>query len=125
MAVDLPLSAYLAESYVPPGRQKIEMYRKLFDRRRRRKKFTEVEHEGSAPVRPDPRRGGARLISLRELQFAAWDWGVDEIHLEERSPCSLSEPTENRGLAKKRGERLRVVDNRNAYFLLEDASADQ
>lgn len=78
--VDLPLEAYLPNSFVPPGRQKIDVYRKISATQTR-----EELHEAASELRdrfgpiPDV---AANLLLLRELQLLAFPWGIDAVRLE-------------------------------------------
>jgi transcription-repair coupling factor (superfamily II helicase) len=78
--VSLPVSAFLPPDYVPEGRPKIEMYRKLssitsLD------ELAELKDElrdRFGPL-PDPAQ---RLFQVRELQLLAMRWQIHDIHLE-------------------------------------------
>ncbi len=117
VAIDLPISAFLPNSYVPPGRQKIEVYRKLS----LVKTFPELEDVsnelrdrfGQVPEE------ALRLLELKELQLLALRWGVVGIHLEDRFVVlQYQNPGRIRELAKRCGSDLRIVDSLNAYLLL-------
>ena len=117
VAIDLPISAFLPNSFVPPGRQKIEVYRKLS----LVKTFPELE-DVSNELRdrfgqiPDE---ALRLLELKELQLLALRWGVVGIHLEDRfAVLEYQNSGRIRELAKRCGSDLRIVDSRNAYLLL-------
>ncbi len=118
VAVDLPVSAYLPASYVPPGRQKIEMYRKLssagsFEELR---EFESELRDRFGPIPPETNR----LTELKELQLAAQTWQIDDVHLEGRfAVFGYRNPGKIRKLAKLCGPDLRIVDDRTAYLLLE------
>ncbi len=118
--IDLPLTAFVPNSYVPPGRQKIDVYRKLFA-------APSVSDLGDVlnelrdrfgPVPPEVEE----LSRVRLLQIHAAGWGIDNIHLEEagrfavfgyRKPAGIME------LQRRIGRDLRIVDNdRKAYYLL-------
>lgn len=116
--VDLPIEAYLPNSYIPPGRQKIDVYRKISAT------FTVEElNEVAAEVRdrfgPIP-VAAENLLKLRELQLIAWQWGIDDIHREEirYAVFKYRDDQKIHDLAGKLGTMLRIVDRRNAYFLL-------
>jgi transcription-repair coupling factor (superfamily II helicase) len=123
VAVDLPVRAFLPGSYVPPGRQKIEIYRR-FSRISTIEQLGEIEQElrdRFGPV-PDPVRN---LITLKELQLLAQHWQIDDIHLEQsfavfgyRNPVRIGE------LAAQTGKRLRIVDKRSAYLVLPQGEVD-
>ena len=126
VAVDLPLNAFLPDDYVPVGRHKIEMYRKLSDVRnldeiqRLREEFRD---RFGAPPPP-----AARLIEIKELQLAAQSWQIDEIRREGRfAVFGYRDPEKIRSLAKHCGADLRIVDDRYAYLPLasEDIGPDE
>jgi transcription-repair coupling factor len=78
--VTLPVSAYLPLDYVPEGRPKIEMYRKLSsissldDLAELKAEF----RDRFGPL-PDP---AEKLFLVRELQLLALRWQIHDIHLE-------------------------------------------
>jgi transcription-repair coupling factor (superfamily II helicase) len=123
VAVDLPVSAFLPNSYVPAGRQKIEVYRKLsaiasFEELR------ELEAELRDRFGPLPVEA-TRLTSLKELQVLARGWQIDDIHLEEKfAVFRYRNVRRMRELGKVLGSRLRIVDARNAYLLLPEGRRD-
>jgi transcription-repair coupling factor (superfamily II helicase) len=116
--VDLPYSAFVPDSYVPPGRQKIDVYRKLsatgsFE------ELTDVVAEIRDRFGPPPAEV-ERLITLRELQLLAWGWGIDGIRLEERfAVFAYNDPQKIHDLAARIGSDLRIVDRRNAYLVID------
>jgi transcription-repair coupling factor (superfamily II helicase) len=120
VAIDLPVVAYLPDSYIPGGRAKIEMYRKL-SQANSDEALAQLQDElrdRFGPIPPEV----AELIAMRELQIAAWRWKVDNIHLEGRFAVLRYRDVERMGaLRKLRGSRLRIVDRHNAYLLLDDA----
>jgi len=123
VAVDLPIRAYLPGSYVPPGRHKIDVYRR-FSRLASEEQLAEIEQElrdRFGPI-PDPVRN---LIELKRLQLLAQGWQIDDIHLEQsfvvfgyRNPKRIGE------LAARSGKRLRIVDGRSAYLVLPPGEAE-
>lgn len=119
VAVDLPVSAFLANSYVPSGRHKIEMYRKLSAVTT----FEELEQVaaelrdrfGPIPVEAE------RMLSLKELQLLAREWQIHDIHLEEKfAVFGYQNLRRMRELGSLRGSRLRIVDSQSVYWLLTD-----
>jgi transcription-repair coupling factor (superfamily II helicase) len=120
VAVDLPLNAFLPDEYVPIGRHKIEMYRKLSNVRslgevkRLREEFR--DRFGPPPAEAE------RLIEIKELQLAAQTWQIDEIRREDRfAVFGYRNAGKIRELAKLSGADLRIVDDRYAYLPLESA----
>lgn len=78
--VTLPVSAFLPQDYVPEGRPKIEMYRKvssissLDDLSELKEEF----RDRFGPL-PDP---AEKLFQVREIQLLAMRWQIHDIHLE-------------------------------------------
>ncbi len=123
VTVDLPISAFVPDAYVPPGRPKIDIYRK-FSGTTSHQELTDVIDEmrdryGSPTIEVE------RLISLRELQLVAHRWGIDSIRIEERrfAVFGYRDHQRIRELASRIGSDLRIVDNCNAYLVI-DGSAD-
>ncbi len=117
VAVDLPISAFLPGSYVPPGRAKIEVYRRLS----RTQDFDQL-HEFDAeladrfgPLPPEVRR----LLELRGLQLMAHFWQIDDIHLEENyAVFKYRDAKKIQQLKIFTRNKLRVADGRSAYLPL-------
>lgn len=117
VAIDLPVSAYLPASYVPPGRQKIEVYRKL-SVAKTEEELEELREElqdrfGNIPEEVE------RLLILKELQLLALHWQIDDVHLEEgyamfgyRNPLLIKQ------LSDARGSLFRVIDEKTACWVL-------
>ena len=123
VAVDLPVSSYLPSSYIPPGRQKIEMYRKLSSVSSNAE-LQELVEELRDRFGPIPEEA-SRLIEIKQLQLAAQRWQIDEIRLEGRFAVFGYRHSGKIGeLARLCGSDLRIVDGRSAYLLL-DGSADR
>ena len=123
VAVDLPISAYLPGSYVPPGRHKIEVYRKL-SAARTVDELGQLEEELRDRFGPIPDEA-ARLLGLKSLQLAAQPWQIDGIHLEGKYVVfGYRNPLKIKELLQKCGAGLRIVDGRHAYLLLPGAEAD-
>ncbi len=117
VAVDLPITAYLPDTYVPPGKFKIEMYRKLTGVRNS-EQFAELQAEFRDRFGPWPPET-ERLFQIRELQLLAQGWQVDEIRLEEDyAVFGYRNPRKIQKLAKRSPQPLRVVDDRHAYLVL-------
>ncbi len=115
--VDLPLSAFLPHDYIPPGRPKVEAYRKLsavgsFD------ELTDWQSELRDRFGPIP-SPAERLIELRELQLLAARWGIDRISREDEFLVfGYRDVARIRQLAGRRKGRLRIVDTKTAYWPL-------
>jgi len=123
VAVDLPIAAYLPSSYVPPGRHKVEMYRKVYQASDLQA-LTELKQEMRDRFGPIP-DASSRLFEVKELQLLAQNWQIDDIHLEGKfAVFGYRNPMRIRELAARLGSRLRVVDQRFAY-LLREHTADE
>lgn len=117
VAVDLPLSAYLPVNYVPPGRPKIEMYRKLSSITSL-EQLEQMREELRDRFGPIPEEA-EKLLQLRELQVLAQYWQIDDIHLEEGyGVLGYRNPRKIQKLAKMSPHPLRIVDDRNAFLVL-------
>ncbi len=116
--LDLPVSAYLPGSYIPPGKQKIDVYRKLSSVCTV-SELEELAEELRDRFGPLPEEA-IRFISLKELELLAYAWGIDGIRLEEDRFAVFSYTDDQRihTLAGRYGRDLRIVDRRNAYLVL-------
>lgn len=116
--LDIPVSAYLPSSYIPPGRHKVDVYRKL-SAIANMKELEEVANEIRDRFGPIP-EPAAQFLSLKELELVAFQWGIDNIRLEEDRFAVLTYNDVQRihDLAKRLKKKLRLVDRQNAYLLL-------
>lgn len=121
--IDLPVSAYYPNSYIPPGRIKIELYRRLSNVR----SFDELEQfreelRDRFGVPPAP---AGRLLAIKEVQLLCRNWKIDEARLEDERFAVFVYRDESmiQTLAKLVGSRFRVVDRKSAYYLLPDGAA--
>jgi transcription-repair coupling factor (superfamily II helicase) len=78
--ITLPVSAFLPPDYVPEGRPKIEMYRKL-STISSLEELAELRNEFSDRFGPLP-EPAEKLMRIRELQLYALRWQIHDIHLE-------------------------------------------
>jgi transcription-repair coupling factor (superfamily II helicase) len=118
--VDLPFTAYLPHDYVPPGRAKIEAYRKL-SAVGSLAELADWESELRDRYGPLPELA-ARLVQLRELQLRAARWGIDRIAREDAwLVFGYREESRIRPLVGQHKGRLRIVDAKSAYWPLEGA----
>jgi transcription-repair coupling factor (superfamily II helicase) len=119
VAVDLPLPAFLPGSYVPPGRHKIDVYRK-FSRVESFEQLAELETELRDRFGPIPEQVG-NMLEIKRLQLLAQSWQIDDIHLEDRFVVLRYRNRESiERLASRSGKRLRIVDARSAYFVYQN-----
>lgn len=117
VAIDLPCTAYFPSDYIPPGRIKIEIYRKL-SAVRSLDELSTLEEEiqdrfGNIP------NAAQNLIILKELQILAQQWQVDSIRLEDDFAV-LGYRDKNHILALTRSNQnrvsIRIVDDKSAYI---------
>jgi transcription-repair coupling factor (superfamily II helicase) len=126
VTVDLPWQAYLPRDYVLGQRLRIEVYRRLARIRRleRLADFRQELRDRFGPL-PEPAEW---LLRLAEIRLLAMRWQVATIHLEKLSEIegtAIDMVLEYRSsrriqrVALRSGGRLRVVDDRTAYFRLQ------
>jgi transcription-repair coupling factor (superfamily II helicase) len=122
VAIDLPVAAFLPGSYVPPGRHKIEIYRKLA-RVETPEQLFELEAEMQDRFGPLPELA-QNMVELRRVALLARNWQVDDLHLE-RGDLVLGyrRPDRIKALAARLAGRLRIVDGRNAYVAIPEGFA--
>jgi len=121
--IDLPVSAFFPNAYVPPGRVKIELYRRLSNVRSF-EELNQLREELRDRFGPPPAPAG-RLLEVKEIQLLCRSWQIDEVRLEENrfAVFSYKDAPKIRSLAKRIGSDFRVVDGRSAYYVLPDPSA--
>lgn len=123
--VDLPVTAFFPESYVPPGRHKIEAYRKLSNIRSTEdlQEFQEELRDRFGPVPEEV----DRLCRVKDLQLRAIRWNIDHIRLEEGyARFRYRDAKKIHELKALIGSDLRIVDKESAYLVLpnEDLAGD-
>ena len=124
VSLDLPVTAFIPEDYIPSGRMKIETYRK-FSLVRTQQDFDDLQQElrdrfGAPPGEVD------RLLQLKQLQLFARTWAIESIHLEDRFAVFGYRDAKRIGqLAHLVGSDLRIVDDRDAYLLLKCNADDE
>ncbi|NNJ25522.1 Transcription-repair-coupling factor [Planctomycetes bacterium LzC2] len=120
--VDLPVSAFLPDGYVPPGRTKLEVYRKLSNVRST-PDLAEFAEELKDRFGPPPAPVG-RLLAVKRFQLACRDWSFTDAKIEDGYARfnyeDADKMTELKGWLKKN---LRVADRRTAYIPLPDPTA--
>jgi len=116
VALNLPLAAYLPGAYVPPGRHKIEVYRK-FSRVDSPAQLAELETELRDRFGPLP-EPVETMVELKRLQLMARHWQIDDVHLEKEFVVFRYRDRERiEFLASRSRGRLRIVDERAAYLI--------
>jgi transcription-repair coupling factor (superfamily II helicase) len=124
VAIDLPVSAFLPHHYVPPGRQKIEIYRRYSSLQTLDEllTFNKELRDRFGPLPTEVHR----MQVVKRLQLLAHSWKIDDIHLEEGyAVFGYSDPLAMQELERRCGRRLRVVDQRQAYLVLETDLTEQ
>ncbi len=114
--LDLPVNAYLPGTYIPPGRHKIDVYRKL-SAVATLKELDELATEMRDRFGPIP--DDAQLfLYLKQIELLAYRWKIHAIRLEEERFVVLSYENDQliHNLAGRYGRGLRIVDRRNAYL---------
>ncbi|MCA9117494.1 MAG: transcription-repair coupling factor, partial [Planctomycetaceae bacterium] len=117
--VDLPVHAWLPDDYIPAGRVKIDLYRKLssIDEPAGLEEFHSELRDRFGPVPA----GVERLLRMRRLQLDAWQWGAESIHLEDGyAVLTCTDPARLRLLGKLSKGKMRVVSSRQGYIVLTD-----
>ncbi len=125
VTVDLPWSAYLPRDYIPGTRLRIEAYRRLARVRKleRLEDFRTELRDRYGPV-PEPAEW---LLRLTKIRLLASFFKIATVHIEKPAD-GFSGPTDvvlgyrNRkrieSLAEREKPRLRIVDDKSAYFRL-------
>jgi transcription-repair coupling factor (superfamily II helicase) len=115
--IDLPIEAFLPGEYVPPGRQKLDVYRSL-------SAVTTVDELAAFTAELRDRFGplpteADHLVALRELELLAFRWKITTVRLEEGyAVFEYSDVAVIRTLASRHPQVLRVVDARCAFLVL-------
>ena len=122
VVVDLPVTAYMPSEFIPPGRAKIEIYRRLSDLASI-EQLRDFESELQDRFGKIP-KNGQRLLSLQEIQILARLWKVNRVYLEDGFiVLSYNEEKYMKLLKQSRlKSRLRIVDKKQAYYLMKDAN---
>ncbi len=114
--VDLPVSAFIPDEYVPDRRQKLDLYRRLtrlesFD------DIGEVREELADRFGPLP-KSVARLLSASEVKLLAASWQIDAIQLRDKYLVfNYSVRPRMERLSKER-PMIRIIDDNTAMVTL-------
>ncbi len=121
--IQLPGEAYLPDQFVPDMRLKIDLYRRMA-RSDGVERLVEIGEEmvdrfGPLPVCV------RRLLEREELKFDAAIWQIDEVLLEGRDLVfRYTNPSRAEHLARLHTGKLRLVDDRSAYFRMAAGISD-
>jgi transcription-repair coupling factor (superfamily II helicase) len=123
VAVDLPVSAFFPDEYIPAGRMKIEIYRRMSSLASL-EELEEFKTELRDRFGPIPDESNS-LMQLREIQILATRWKVNDLHIEEHF-CVLGYKDAKyiNLLAKSSEADLRIVDANSAYLPLDEDPED-
>ncbi|WP_231742533.1 transcription-repair coupling factor [Polystyrenella longa] len=117
--IDLPVSAYLENSYIPPGRPKIEVYRKLsmVQTLEELEQLQEEIRDRFGPLTESTHR----LFELKHLEVLARQWDIGSIYLEQRfAVFKYKHAIKIEQLKERHGRTFRVADRNTAYWVLSD-----
>lgn len=121
--IDLPIEAFLADSYIPDRRQKIDLYRR-FTRIENFQQIAEFEAEMLDRFGPIP-APAQRLLALSEVKLEAAIWQIETIFLEDKFlGFRYADRERIEQLAKLLPGILRIVDDRTAYVALKQTVSD-
>ncbi|HEX4590766.1 MAG TPA: transcription-repair coupling factor, partial [Gemmataceae bacterium] len=115
--IDLPWPAYLPHDYVPDQKGRLEVYRRLARVRDAAKlaDFRQELRDRYGPL-PEPAEW---LLRSAEVRLSAARWGIVSIHrLNKDLVFTYRSARLIKKLAERAGPRLRVVDQKSAYWRL-------
>ncbi len=121
--IDLPGEAFLPDDFISDQRIKIDIYRRLTrigSEEDLQAILAEFQDRFGTP--PPPAR---RLLALASLRIDAAIWQIDTIRMEEGYLVfDYQDSSRIKQLAKLRNGQLRVVDQRSAYWKLNERDQD-
>ncbi|GAB5441788.1 MAG: transcription-repair coupling factor [Fuerstiella sp.] len=121
--IELPVSSYLPDRYIPEQKLKIEVYRRL-SQANSLAKLQEFEEELRDRFGPVP-AAAKRMFQLRELNLRALSWKIENIHLEDGyAVLRYRDGKLIRMLSFLHQGHLRIVDQHDAYWPLEADERD-
>ena len=121
--IELPISTYLPDKYIPEQKLKIEVYRRL-SQANSLEKLKELEEELRDRFGPVP-SPAQRMFRLRELNLRALSWKVENIHLEDGyAVLRYRDAKLIKMLSFLHQGHLRVVDRHDAYWPLDAREED-
>jgi len=117
VSVDVPWPAYLPRDYIAGQKQRLEVYRRL-SRVRDPYKLADFRQELRDRYGPLP-EPAEWLLRLVEIRLLAARWQLASIHRDGPDLVLTYKSAKHvRKLAERTGKRLRVVDEKQAYFRL-------
>lgn len=121
--IELPVSNYVPDKYIPEQKLKIEVYRRL-SQANTLEQLTELETELRDRFGPVP-TAARRMLQLRELNLRALAWRIENIHLETGyAVLRYRDAKRIRMLSHLHKGHLRVVDAHDAYWPLNAEETD-
>ncbi len=119
----IPHAAFIPSHYVPPGRPKIEVYRRL-SQLASVDELRDFENELRDRFGPIPEEAQV-LLHVQELQILARMWQITQIHIEDYW-IVLTYTSKNYMLLlqKRFPKELRIADERQAYLMLKAPPTD-
>ncbi len=121
--IELPVSAFLPDRYIPEQKLKIEIYRRL-SQANSLQRLTELEEELRDRFGPVP-SPAKRMLRLRELNLRALCWKIENIHLEDGyAVLRYRDVKLIKMLTHLHHGHLRIVDRHDAYWPLEAREDD-
>lgn len=121
--IELPISVFIPDRYIPEQKLKIEIYRRLSQVNSLRK-VSELEEELRDRFGPVP-TPAKRMLRLRELNLRALSWKIENIHLEDGYAVLRYQDAQMiRILSYFHKGHLRIVDRHDAYWPLEASEED-
>ena len=123
VTIEIGLTGFFPSDYVPPGKPKVEIYRRLSSlasvEQLRDFEAELLDRFGPIPEEARP------VLPLQELQILARPWTLTRIHLEaEFAVFSYSDRRFMTLLQTRFPKRLRIVDGKQAYFILPGTATD-
>ncbi len=115
VTIDLPISAYFPEKYLPDMRTKIDLYRRLA-RIAVEAELDDLKAELGDRFGPVP-EAVDELIELARLRVWAHRRRIDQVHLEGKyAVLTYADRGDLQSLVERSGGALRVADERSAYL---------
>ena len=123
VTIELPVSVFIPDRYIPEQKLKIEIYRRLSQTNsiERLSELTEELRDRFGPVPAAARR----MLRMRELNLRALGWQIENIHLEDGYVVFRYRDAKLiRMLSYFHDGRLRIVDQHDAYWPLDCSEQD-